>query len=463
MSRTTRGILALGLVVPLCACGWVEKQKARVRRKALENETIAAAREGDLPRLRALLSKDPSLANAIERKRRRQAPDSECGTTLTAGVESGKTEVVEYLLAAGADPNGSGRSNRKTPLHFAADVPPETDAGVRIAEVLLARGARPGVLDDSGRAPIHVLLNHGGSPEARLPLLRLLLAQPGGAALRDRDGETPLHLAARYRQAVFLEALLLAGADPNAKVTTMQRLDGAEPIDGETPLHAAIRGSEGSGRADGVLELCAFGADPAARNDAGQTPEALARALVASHGGGYHPGLVKAGESLAASVAPGGPCSTWLARFRDGGRPASLAAARLAQREYNCAAGDYLDCQALAEAYEKGDGVDRDLAKALALFTRACEANGGWACAMVGSFHLSAKGVPADAAEAARWFSRACDAGHGWSCNRLGEMARDGEGIAKDPRRALALFEKACQAKEDAGCANGRALKASAP
>lgn len=463
MSRTTRGILALGLAASLSGCGWVEKQKALVRRKALENETIAAAREGDLPRLRALLSKDPSLANAIERKRRRQAPDSECGTTLTAGVESGKPEVVELLLAAGADPDGSGRSNRKTPLHFAADLPPESDSGVRIAEMLFSRGARPDRLDDSGRAPVHVLLNHGGSPEARLPLLRLLLEQPGGAALRDREGQTPLHLVARFRQAVLLEALLLAGADPNAKVTTMERLDGAEPINGETPLHAAIRGSEGSGRTEGVFELCAAGADLAARSDAGQTPEALARALVASHGGSYPPGLVKAGESLAASVAPDGPCATWLARFRAGGRPASFAAVRLAQREYNCAAGDYLDCQTLAEAYEKGEGVERDLAKSLALFTRACEADGLWACAMVGSFHLSAKGVPADATEAARWFSRACEAGHGWSCNRLGEMARDGEGVPRDPRRALTLFEKACQAKEDAGCANGRALKAAAP
>ena len=143
-----------------------------------------------------------------------------------------------------------------------------------------------------------------------------------------------------------------------------------------------------------------------------------------------------------------------------GGTSGFLAQVRLAQHEYNCDAGDYLDCQELAKAYEGGDGVAKDLPKALSLFTRACEAKSRWACAMVGTFVASSRAAAtAGLADAARLFERGCEEGNGWSCNRLGEMARDGEEVPKEPRRALALFEKACQLKDEKGCANGRALK----
>ena len=460
MSRTTRVLLAFGLVTSLAGCGWVAKQKAAAARRAVEDEAIAAAKAGDLPKVKRMLAEDPSLANAADRFYPRKGRFREIGTMLTAAVSSGKPELVELLLAAGLDPNRAGVDSRLTPLHAVAGLEAADGSEVRIAEMLLSRGARLDPLDDGGRTPVHALLNKGGDESRRLPLLHLFLAQPGTAALRDGEGQTPLHFVAYFRQGVLLEALLLAGADPNAKVTTMKRLDGAIPINGDTSLHSAVRGAEGSGRTEGVFELCASGADPALRNDAGQSPEELARVLVAARSKSSSPGLVKAGESLAAALAPGGPCATWLARFRAEGRPSSFAPVRLAEREYNCAAGDYLDCQELAKAYQEGDGVEKDLPRSLALFTRACEAKGAWACAMVGSAHLAGRGVPADPAEAARWFERACDGGHAWSCNRLGEMTRDGEGVAKDPKRALALFEKACQEKDANGCANGRALKA---
>ncbi len=460
MDRTARILLVLGLAASLAGCGWVEKQKAAAARRAVEDGAIAAARAGEIGKVRALIAKDPALVNAIERSYPRKGRFREVGTMLTAGVASGRPELVELLLGAGLDPNGSAADSRTKPLHVAAGLPPTDGSDVRIAGMLLAKGARIDPLEDGGRTPVHVLLNRGGSEEARLPLLRLLLAPPGATEVRDEEGRTPLHFAAWFRQPVLLGAILLAGADPNAKVTAKERLPGAERIDGETPLHFAVRGSDGAGRAEGVFELCASGADPSIRSDAGQTPGELARALLSARKPGDTPGLVRAGESLAAAFAPGGPCTTWLARFRSEGRPASLGPVRLAQREYNCDAGDYLDCQELGKAYGEGDGAGQDLAKALSFFIRSCEAKGRWACGMAGSYLASGRGVAAaDPARAAGWFERGCGEGHGWSCNRLGEMARDGEGVPKDPKRALALFEKACQAKEETGCANGRALK----
>ena len=462
MKLTNRALLALGLAASLAGCGWGEKGKAAAARRAEEDAAVAAAKAGDVAKVRDLLARDPSLAQAPERFYPRKGPSRKVGTMLTAAAASGKPELVALLLDAGLDADAAPADSRTRPLHVAAALDASDGRDVAIAELLLARGARLDPLDDGGRTPVHVLLNRGGEEAPRLSLLRLFLSRPGATELRDEDGRAPLHFAAYFRRHAFVEALLLAGADPNAKVTTKERLPGAEPIDGETPLHAAVRGSEGSGRADGVLLLCAAGADPAATNDAGFTPEALVRRLAAARKNAP-PGLVRAAASLADAVAPGGPCATWLARFRAEGRPASFAAARLAERAYNCEAGDYLACQELAEAHEAGDGVPKDLGKALAFFVRACEANGYWACSMVGSYHLAGKGVAENATEAARWFSRACDGGRGWSCNQLGKMTRDGEGIPRDPARALALFEAACRNGSDEGCANGRALKAAGP
>jgi ankyrin repeat protein len=463
MSITARVLLAVGVAASLAGCGWVERQKASAARRAAEDEVVAAAKAGDLAKVSSALARDPSLAQAAERYYPRKGPSRKVGTLLTAAVSSGRPELVGLLLDAGLDADGAPADSRTRPLHVAAALDASDGRDVAIAELLLARGARLDPLDDGGRTPVHVLLNRGGEAAPRLPLLRLLLSRPGTTELRDEDGRTPLHFVAYFRQPLLLEALLLAGADPNAKVTTKERLEGATPIGGDTPLHSAVRGSEGSGRAEGVFELCAAGGDPTLKNDGGQTPEDLARAL-ASARKGTSPGLAKAAESLVAAVSPSGPCSTWLARFRAEGRPASFAPVRFAQREFNCEAGDYLDCQELAKAYESGDGVEKDLARSLALFTRACEAESRWACSKVGSFVASGRGVgTADPAGAARWFERACAQGHGWSCNRLGEMARDGEGVPRDAARALAFFEKACQVKDETGCANGRALKAGRP
>ncbi len=453
--------VALSILLPLAGCGWVERQKESAARRAREGAFIDAVRAGDLAAIRSSLASDPGLANAVERAQRRKGRLDEVGTALTVAAGTGRVEAVETLLAAGADPNGSGRDRRATPLHAVTGLKVDDGTELRIAKLLLDRGARIDARDDGGWTPIHALLNRGGPEEPRLPLLRLLAERPGGTEVRDGDGRAPLHFAAEFRLPLLLEALLSSGADPNARVTAMERLVGAAAIDGDTPLHFAVRSSDGSGRVSGVFVLCAAGADAGVRNGAGKTPADVARDLLArAKGSGASPGSLRAAESLVAALAPGGPCERLLARFRAEGRPASWAGARFEEGQHNCAAGDATGCEAAGRALDEGTGVAADPARALEAFAKACDAGGVWGCAMAGSLRRSGRGAPEDAAEAARFFGRACDGGHAWSCNELGEMVRDGTGVARDTKRALDLFATACRGGLAKACENGRELEA---
>jgi hypothetical protein len=55
-------------------------------------------------------------------------------------------------------------------------------------------------------------------------------------------------------------------------------------------------------------------------------------------------------------------------------------------------------CPGLALAYEKGLGVERDLAKARALYERSCEHHRSDACFDLGRLHRDALGGEADPA-----------------------------------------------------------------
>ena len=103
--------------------------RSYVGRKFQISETIGpildAAKAGDLSRVLEALARDPSLAHAA----------NDLGdTALHQAAEHGHIDVVDALLAAGANPNAA-RSNGTRPLHVAlihswrARVPPEPDSG----------------------------------------------------------------------------------------------------------------------------------------------------------------------------------------------------------------------------------------------------------------------------------------------------------------------------------------------
>ena len=96
----------------------------------------------------------------------------------------------------------------------------------------------------------------------RAQIETILKGNPGLRDIRSPLGSTPLHLAALNPDPGPLQALIAAGADPNAR-----------DHDGTTPLHMAAYGTN----AKAAQLLLQAGADPTAKTNAGRDPTSMAR------------------------------------------------------------------------------------------------------------------------------------------------------------------------------------------
>jgi ankyrin repeat protein len=160
-----------------------------------------AIQAGDLDRMRALIEADPDLVHAMN-------DDSPWPTPLHLAAANGQTEIVELLIAHGADIRWRGP---QTPLHVAWQRVDNVD----VIRILVANGAAPSPLLAA------VYLNNVAEIES------LLRADPGSIHVRDDVGMTPLHRAAENGQAEVVKCLLAHGADVEARTndgqTVLQR------------------------------------------------------------------------------------------------------------------------------------------------------------------------------------------------------------------------------------------------
>jgi ankyrin repeat protein len=118
-----------------------------------------AAARGDAAQVRVLLDADPE----------RLAGKDERGLTpLHAAAGKGRKEVVELLLAGGADANGRD-DNGWTPLHWAAIY-----GHPEVAALLLANHADTNARENNGWTPLHWAVGKGHKEVADL------LRQSGG-------------------------------------------------------------------------------------------------------------------------------------------------------------------------------------------------------------------------------------------------------------------------------------------
>jgi ankyrin repeat protein len=201
-----------------------------------------AASAGDIPVLEALLAHGAHVDQ-------RWASDG--STALYAILQWSRTsEGALWLLAHGADPNAVFAENGETPLHVAArawDVP--------LVEAMVARGADIARKRTDGRTPYAVaelnnnrevadwLLSHGASAELsdvdrlvaacsrgeRVTVDALLARNPALKSEITDDHYIAFHQAAERNDVRALEAMLVAGFDPNRPDASI----------GKTVLHSA--------------------------------------------------------------------------------------------------------------------------------------------------------------------------------------------------------------------------------
>lgn len=214
---------------------------------------LRAVGDGEIETVRSMLTAEPALVHAV-------GPHPYWGgrpQALHVAIETGRRDMFDLLLAAGADPDGrNGEYDLWSPLMLAIN---RGRAGMR--DTLISHGARIGLVEAlllKDDAAVDVLLADGLPPVvpnqgsilafARTPrAIDRLLAMGAPRDLRDRRGVTPI------------EAMSRAGADGGSLIRHMMA-HGAMPDPeafarlGDRPMLAALAESDPSiARRDTVL------------------------------------------------------------------------------------------------------------------------------------------------------------------------------------------------------------------
>jgi len=156
-------------------------------------EVVAAAKVGDLARVRMLVHRDPTAVAAC---------DGNGWSALHWAAVRGHHDVAMTLVASGAPVDVVG-ADGGTPLHWAAH-----HDDVELVERLLDRGVPLDHANRWGRTALHVAARRGC-----VGVARLLVARGADLAAVTKEGWTPLHVAARADHPDVEEVLLAAGAD----------------------------------------------------------------------------------------------------------------------------------------------------------------------------------------------------------------------------------------------------------
>jgi len=147
-------------------------------RKLTRNpDVFEAASIGEVETVKALLEKHPGLIDSY-------AADG--FTPLGLASFFGQTEMVNWLIEKGADPNKSSDNPFKvTPLHSACAV-----SHYEIAALLLKAGADVNAAQMQGVTPLHSAAHNG-----QTGLIKLLVEYGADLMAHTDDGKTPLSLA----------------------------------------------------------------------------------------------------------------------------------------------------------------------------------------------------------------------------------------------------------------------------
>ena len=234
------------------------------------SDVLRAVRRNQIKHLKKIVARRPDALETTGHMGRRP---------LHIAVEDANTEMIAFLVAAGADVNGT-RERSDTPLFWAPNA--------TIAETLIKSGADIHATDFSGREPIH-----WAAQFARPDVIALLLDHGCDVNVTDDNRHTPLHWATGAcgfihicdmtdpKSVDCVQLLIERGADVNARGTG-----------GNVPLHGvSVMPDMDQRLIDGTLKfspeipdalisivrlLLQRGADPSIANNDGVSPLSMA-------------------------------------------------------------------------------------------------------------------------------------------------------------------------------------------
>jgi len=201
------------------------------------------AATGNIDALRAVASR-PRASPFIQ--------DKEGNTALHWAVRNIHLILASMLLQSALALVNIVNVAGETALHWAVRNG-DDDVSVKIALLLIQRGASVSVQDANGVTPLHLAIADGHNRMTAL----LLQAQADPLLSTSDDALTPLHFAAIYNRPQVIRALSKAGVALNPR-----------DDEGETPLHWASRANS----KEALAALVALGADTSLVNADGEYP-----------------------------------------------------------------------------------------------------------------------------------------------------------------------------------------------
>ena len=161
----------------------------RQNRGAMNKNLHLPASEGDLDKVRM----------EIEGGRKVDTKDAAGQTALMYAAETGRIEVIEYLLSQGADVNAkSGLLGAGTALNYAAAA-----NRPQAIELLLASGANVNAVSPARKESALMY----AAARGYLDVVKLLLEKGADSSLKNNDDETALDLARKQNQQAVVQLL----------------------------------------------------------------------------------------------------------------------------------------------------------------------------------------------------------------------------------------------------------------
>lgn len=215
--------------------------KAHVDSLSVEGQLFAAARAGDVPRLRALLDEHPDKRFIRDKPYAWTLLHAAAFKDQAAATPKDSLGAVRLLLERGLDPNARERGDRTYAMHWAAAagsldvVRALADAGGDVVghgddhelDVIGWATCWDGCDDEAHRAVANFLVSRGARHHIYSAIAmrlgdevrRIVASDPGALnrrMSRNEDNQLPLHFAIRMHRPEMVALLIELGADPLA-------------------------------------------------------------------------------------------------------------------------------------------------------------------------------------------------------------------------------------------------------